>query len=309
MSEPQTSAKVVFHTTKGRLDVEFWAREKPLHAKRFLEICYGGSLNDESLCGLSKDRGCILVSKVPSEQKLPAEHNARIRFNRAGIFGWDCRRLNWFISLRALSEDDEKIALGKVVDQSIYSLRKIVDESELNSENQFLYPAIIRRAEVTIPFFSDLKPTTANESHSTSLGTPVVRAAKVRISYGDDEDEENDEGSMPVKRMKIKLPAVLAKPEPKTSSSGECGAESKATRSETAVEVDGNEGSEDDDGAEAIESDKDVQDSPEKVAEDSQRRVADNQNVNSREQDTLRMLALFQQNVKGKNIINRPRDR
>lgn len=301
MSEPQTSAKVVIYTTKGRIDIELWAKEKPSHARRFLEACHGGSLIDQSLCQLSKNRDCIMMSKSSSKEKLPSEHNGRIRFSRGGMLGWDCRYQRWFISLSVLADNnDERIALGKLVDNSIYSLRRIVDESELDSENCLKYPATICKVEVTIPFFSDLQQEAVNHKASVSKKEPSVKAAKVRISYNDDEDED-DEGSIPAKRMKIKLPAIIAEPKLEEYHQHDPKEEIK-------------EGDSAEDSDEVEEDDKEEHDVKEEY-ENSQKEIIDTGsqtsgkgNLDSREQETLRMLALFEQRMKGKTIINRPSD-
>lgn len=306
MSEPQTSAKVVINTTKGRIDIELWAKEKPSHARSFLEACHGGSLIDQSLCQLSKNRDCIMMSKLLSKENLPSEHNGRIRFSKAGMLGWDCRYQRWFISLSVLRDnDDERIALGKLVDNSIFSLRRIVDESELDSENCLKYPATICKAEVTVPFFSDLQPAAVNHKASVSKKEPSVKAAKVRISYNDDEDDEDDEGSIPVKRMKIKLPAIIA--EPRLEKSHQQGPEEETKEGDRAEDSD--EVEEDDKEEHDFKEELDVKEEYENIQKeiiDTGSQTSGKKNVDSREQDTLRMLALFEQRTKGKTIINRP---
>lgn len=302
MSEPQTSAKVVIYTTKGRIDIELWAKEKPSHARRFLEACHGGSLIDQSLCQLSKNRDCIMMSKLSSTEKLPSEHNGRIRFSKAGMLGWDCRYQRWFITLSVFADnDDERIALGKLVDNSIYSLRRIVDESELDSENCLKYPATICKVEVTIPFFSDLQQAAVNHKASVSKKEPSVKAAKVRIRYNYDEDDEDDEGSIPAKRMKIKLPAIVA--EPRLQEYHQHNPEEEIKEGDRAEDSD-----------EVEEEDKEEHDVKEEY-ENIQKEIIDTgsltsgkRNLDSREQETLRMLALFEERMKGKTIINRPSD-
>lgn len=285
MSEPQTSAKVVLHTNKGRIDVELWAKQIPLHTKLFLQACHEGSLLEQSFCELSRDRNCLMISKLACGKELKHEGNGRIRFNRAGVLGWDCHYDRWFISLTPLSNQiGDKIPLGKLVDNSIYSLRKIVDESETDSDHRLLYPAVIERTEVTIPFFDSLKVPSGVEKLTVSENTRTVKAAKVRLSYDDDEDED----TVPMKKIKIKLPPMLEK--------------ASTTHVPNGPRSDTNESETKDSALVQERSGSDESDTDDRGA---QGRDKKSEAFKDREQETLRMLASFQQNVKGKSIIKR----
>ncbi|QLL32596.1 hypothetical protein HG536_0D01180 [Torulaspora globosa] len=291
MSEPQASAKVIIHTVKGRINVELWAREKPGHARRFLEACTRGLLTDGSLNEMSRSRDCIMFSKVEdggNGRQTWSEHNARIRW-RTGSVGWDSVRERWFISLVRLSEEDQKVVIGKVVDDSIYTLRKIVDESEIGSDGRLLYPATVRKAEVTIPYFDDLPA--AEKVEAADAPKPSLKSgAKVRISFADDEDDDG-RPLKPVKRMKIKMPPTISDKLP---------VEQVSIGDESAVGVP-REGSDREgdkaQGSKSLQLERsETPAAHQKVAESA---------VSSREQETLKLLALFEQKTKDKNILNR----
>lgn len=286
MSEPQTSAKVIIYTVKGRIDVELWAKEKPVHTRRFLEACRGGLLVDESFDRLSDTHNCLMLSKqhdMGTSESPSLEHNARIRW-RTGSLGWDSADRKWFITVAPLNDDNSKVVIGKIVDDSIYSLRKIVDDSEVDSDGKLLYPATIRKIEVTIPYFDDLPSGRAMKAVTIAKQLPKV--AKVKISF-DDDDEDEDESIQPMKRMKIKMPAAIAEPSPALRVSGKSGTESETEEEELEEANDKQEES----GCEDVEPE-----SKESINESG---------VSDRERETLKLLALFEQKTKDKTILKR----
>lgn len=278
MLEPQTSAKVIIHTVKGRIDVELWAREKPGHVRRFLEACSRGLLTDGSLDEVSGD--CIMFSKVEDAgcRVLP-ERNARIR-SRMGSVGWDSVRGRWFISLGA-AEEDQKVVIGKVVDGSIYALRKIVDESEVGDDGKLLYPATVSKVEVTIPYFDDL-PVGSKVTAGEAQKRPLKKRAKVSISFDDDDDDERP--LKPMKRMKIKMPPTIS----------DRPVEQVYTGRESAAKQETSDGEGDSSDTESLEC------SGTPVVQQNAEPT-----ISSREQETLKMLALFEEKTKDKNILNR----
>ncbi|QLQ79472.1 hypothetical protein HG537_0C01190 [Torulaspora globosa] len=286
MLEPLTSAKVIIYTAKGRLDLELWAREKPGHARRFLESCSRGLLVGGSLDEMSRSGDCIMFSKVVGDGRpVLAERNGRIRWRR-GSLGWDSVLERWFISLGDGNEDGEREVIGKVVDESIYTLRRIVDESEIGSDGKFLYPATVCKVEVTIPYFDDLPGKDRVEPARDSMS--VKKRAKVRISFDDDDDD--DDGA-PMKKLKIKMPATIQSAQEGSNPAQEVsGGDQSADRTPQ-------EGSDEADIAQESE--------PERSETTAAGQKGDKSTVSSREQETLKMLALFEEKTKDKNILNR----
>lgn len=280
MSEPQTTAKVIIHTVKGRIDVELWAKEKPAQVRRFLEACEKGLLVGESLNEWSRSGDYLMLSLVDDSDSgagVPLEHNARIRW-RTGSLGWDSGQKRWFITLAPLLGEDQKVVIGKIVDDSIYSLRKIRDESEVGSDGKLLYPATIRKVEVTIPYFTDLRASVGSKP-AVKPTLPSKKVSKVRISFDDEDDDED--ALQPVKRMKIKMPAAISDRQP---------TERVSTRPESDVHQEKND----------EESDNGQESEPETPSQTGMEST-----VSNREQETLKMLALFEQKTKDKNILNR----
>lgn len=266
MSQPQTSAKCIIYTTKGRLDVELWAKEIPIATKTFLEACRQGKLNDETLCEIPNDRRYVTISNIKNDyqtEKLREERNSRIRLSRNGIVGWDNDSLRWFITTKEWNASEATpaiIIIGKIVDESIYTFKRIIDDGERDADGKFVYPATIKAVEVTIPFFTDLTQLSDTKVIKTPANSgksiKYTKATKVKLSYHEDEDE--DEEIRPTKKIKIKLPPSIIQPtetEPETEQTN--------------------------------------------TSDDHQ------QTLNDRERETLAMLATFQKQTKGKTILKK----
>lgn len=274
MSQPQTSAKCIIYTTKGRLDVELWAKEIPISTKTFLEACSQGKLKGETLCEIPSDRLYVTISNIKNDyqtEKLPEEHNSRIRFNRNGIVGWDNVSLRWFITTKEWNANEVTPAMtiiGKIVDESIYTFKRIIDDSELDANGKFVYPATIEDVEVTIPYFTDLTQSSdakVQTSAKNDKSTKYKKATKVKLSYHYDEDDDDNEETRPTKKMKIRLPASIIRP---------------------------------------IETGPGTETEPE--PESGQTNIDDHQKtLNDRERETLEMLAKFKKQTKGKAILKR----
>lgn len=200
--EPSTSAKCIIKTSKGRIDIELWARELPKTTKVFLEACQGQRL--ERLDALRSDGTVTVVGGTPNE-KLVIEHHARIRSCRRGSVGYDRSTNLWFLSSRECSvyDNDRWILIGKIVGESNYVLRRIVDESELVDNGKFVYPPIVNQTEVTVPFF-DLKSTPEapkSKFVNSNLASLKRGNPKVKLAYDYEEDEEED--VIPLKKNKL----------------------------------------------------------------------------------------------------------
>lgn len=203
--EPSTSAKCIVKTSKGRIDIELWARELPKTTKSFLESCQGQKL--EKLDTLRSDGTVTMVGGAPNKE-LEIERHARIRSCRRGSVGYDKSTNQWFLSSEECSvyDNDRWTLIGKIVGESNYLLRRIVDESELDGNGRFVYPPVVNYTEVTVPFFDlnsslyvpESKPANSNLTTSCKRGNP-----KVKLAYDYEEDEEED--AIPLKKNKLPL--------------------------------------------------------------------------------------------------------
>ncbi|AQZ10748.1 CWC27 (YPL064C) [Zygosaccharomyces parabailii] len=285
--EPSTSAKCILNTSKGRLDIELWAREVPAASKAFLQQC-----QDDVVSRLSKVRsdGTVTMGRIRYAHIEP-EHHILIRDCKRGTVGWDGHTGEWFVATQDCPWNEKRTLIGKVVGQSNYVLRRIVDESELNQIGEFIYPPLVESVELTIPYF-DLKPK-IKQLQEKQLGRPR-KIAKVKMSY--ESDEEND--VVPLKKMRLP-PGVggnVADVQVDIQKEGE--GELEGREEQEQEEKQRAEQKQDGEPQQAeLESDQEghnhqqEQDSPLELSQ--------------REKHTLSLLAQFQERTRGRNILSR----
>ncbi|CAR28662.1 hypothetical protein ZYGR_0U00200 [Zygosaccharomyces rouxii] len=201
--EPSTSSKCIINTSKGRIDVELWARELPNTTKIFLESCQGQKL--QRFDGVRSNGTVTIVGGSP-DKKLDYERHARIRGCRRGSVGYDRNVNQWFFASQECSiEDDSWILIGKIVGESNYVLRRIVGESQLDDRGKFVYPPIVNKTEVTVPHFDlgtlpQVGPNLPKEEKPRFFKRGN---AKVKLSYEEEEEEEDYErDAVPLKKIK-----------------------------------------------------------------------------------------------------------
>lgn len=224
------------------------------------------------------------------------EKNPRIRFNRDGLLGWDRRRNTWFITVLADSKHvlNDCNVFGKIVGKSIYIFREILGgeieaSSRDNNVKRFMYPAVLKDVEITIPFFEDIfgskRRLEDNEKKEQEPAKKLVKLAKVKMVYED--EQEDDDGDVqklkPRKRMilpawikddsrseGIKLDASLDQPQ------------EAPTREKTELHDNVDEAT-----TKETESQENIKEEP----------------MDKRERETLAMLSKFQERIKNKNIL------
>lgn len=227
--EPPTTAKVVLHTTKGPIEIELWAQQAPLACRNFIQLC--ASRYYENCVFHRIIKNYIVQSGDPSgtgyggvpiydEGSFKDEFNSRLKFNRRGLVGCanmgkpDSNGSQFIITLSPTPELNGKNTLfGRVVGDTIFNVLHI-GESEVGKEDDErpLYPTVITKTEIIIPYFKDLKSLESHENNiqksKTSVEASKVDKLKrkkplVKVSSYDDEDEEEDESDFR-KRLKMK---------------------------------------------------------------------------------------------------------
>lgn len=201
-TEPSTSSKCIINTSKGRIDIELWARELPNTTKLFLQSCQGQKLQrfDDV-----RSNGIVTIIGGSPEEKLEVEHHARIRSCRRGSVGYDRNINRWFLASQECSVDDKSwILIGKIVGESNYVLRRIVDESQLDDSGKFIYPPIVNKTEVTVPYFylGTLPQAGPELSKEEKPKSSKRSKTKVQLSYEEVEEEDEDHEMVPLKRIK-----------------------------------------------------------------------------------------------------------
>lgn len=285
--EPSTSAKCILNTSKGRLDVELWAREVPAASKAFLQQC-----QDDVVSRLTKVRsdGTVTMGQIRYAHIEP-EHHTLIRDCKRGTVGWDGHTGEWFVATQDCPWNENRTLIGKVVGQSNYVLRRIVDESELNQNGEFIYPPLVESVELTIPYF-DLKPK-VKQQQQKQLDRPR-KAAKVKMSYESDEEED----VVPLKKMRLPpgVSGSVVDVQADIQKEGEGEGELEGQEEQEQEEKQEAEQKQDGD-VEQVESDQEGQDQPQE--QDTPHELS------KREKHTLSLLAQFQERTRGKNILSR----
>ncbi|CCD25109.1 putative peptidylprolyl isomerase CWC27 NDAI_0E02920 [Naumovozyma dairenensis CBS 421] len=311
-SEPKTTAKCTIVTTKGVLQVELWAHEIPKTCRKFLQLCLNGSFEKCQLNDI--DTGSIGLSST-FYTNLTREHNSRLKVVTDGILCWDTKKGTWIVSTLDWSHTfhSNTNIFGKIAGNSIYTFREIVSgEKNPDDPKKYLYPAEIEHIEVSVPYFKDLdvgrlkRPIKAIEDDDKLRRGKVKQMMKVRLSY-DDLDGENseDEGSdnnIDTAPIKMKLPRwIESANDNKLSKKEENKLISVCTDVETRDDLTHHL---------PINSDliKEITE-PDEVGsleeEDTKSKHVNSDDISERERETLKVLALFQDEVKDKKILSR----
>jgi peptidyl-prolyl cis-trans isomerase SDCCAG10 len=193
--EPQTTAKVVLHTTKGPLEIELWAEQTPLACRNFIQLCANGYYDNCAFHRVVKDY--IIQSGDPSgtgyggvpiydEGSFRDEFHSRLRFNRRGLVGCantgepNSNGSQFIITLSPTPELNNKNTLfGRIVGDTIFNVLRIGESEVGDDEERPLYPTVIIRAEIVTPYFNDLKFAKQNKQDNSSL---AVESEKTRVS-------------------------------------------------------------------------------------------------------------------------------
>ncbi|KAF8426753.1 peptidyl-prolyl isomerase CWC27 [Tirmania nivea] len=237
--EPQTTAKVLMHTTSGDLELELWATQCPLTCRNFLQLCldnyYDNTIFHRLVPGFIVQGGDPTGTGYGGEAIYPGglfsdEFHSRLKFNRRGLLGMansgkpDDNGSQFFLTLGDTKELTGKNTLfGKVVGETIYNLVKI-GEMELEEEGseKMLYPVKITGAEVLVNPFEDMvKRETRKEVVGNEIPKKTVagkkkgggKKGKALLSFGGEEEE--GEPMVQVKKTKFDTRLVSAIPEEK----------------------------------------------------------------------------------------------
>ncbi|ANB13468.1 putative peptidylprolyl isomerase CWC27 [Sugiyamaella lignohabitans] len=217
--EPATTARVILHTTKGPIEIELWAKETPLTSRNFIQLCLNGYYDNCTFHRVVKD--FIVQSGDPSGTGFGGqsiydggmfndEFNSRLRFNKRGIVASantgqkNSNGSQFIITLVQAPELNNKNTIfGRIGGETFYNVLQIA-EGAVDDEKP-LYPVVIERTEVVIPYFTDLQAKAmgvVNKSSHDPSNKPVPKKKKpkVRISYGSEEDTDDTEtGSVKIR--------------------------------------------------------------------------------------------------------------
>ncbi|AMD20792.1 HDR050Wp [Eremothecium sinecaudum] len=187
--ELPTTAKCVINTTKGKLEIELWAKECPVTTRSFLQAGIDGLLNEKSLIKLSGKTVELDYGELNCEE----EFHHKLRFTRRGLVGIIPEDSMIFFTLDEKPElNDKAVLFGTLVGESIYNLVGI-SEGELEEDSKtFMYPAKIQSVEITIPYFKDLRRSKRRAENPTTL-QPIKKDRKTAVIHFLDDEMDDEE--------------------------------------------------------------------------------------------------------------------
>lgn len=206
--EPQPTASVIIHTTRGELSVELFAKQTPLTSRNFLQLALDGYYDNtifhrlvpgfilqggdptgtgnggESIYDGGAFSGDLDPWPMDQRQKKNAgptginfrdEFHSRLKFNRRGLLGManesrpDTNGSQFFFTLDKSEELNGKNTLfGRIAGDTIYNLAKIGETEVDSATDRPIYPVKIERIEILVNPFEDMKKRSRVATQTTS---------------------------------------------------------------------------------------------------------------------------------------------
>ncbi|KAF7562434.1 hypothetical protein G7046_g1701 [Stylonectria norvegica] len=195
--EPQPTASVIFHTSRGEISVELFAKQTPLTSRNFLQLALDGYYDNTVFHRLIPgfivqggdptgtgnggesiyDGGAFSgdLDPWPMDQRVGKnagptginfkdEFHSRLKFNRRGLLAManesrpDTNGSQFFFTLDKTEELTGKNTLfGRVADDTIYNLAKIGESEVDEATERPVYAIKIERIEILVNPFEDMK--------------------------------------------------------------------------------------------------------------------------------------------------------
>ncbi|KAJ4991661.1 peptidyl-prolyl isomerase cwc27 [Stagonosporopsis vannaccii] len=209
--EPNPTAKVLLHTTRGDLEVELFAKQTPITSRNFLQLCLDGYYDNTVFHRLVK--GFIIQGGDPTGtgqggessydgEPFQDEFHSRLKYTRRGLLGMantgrkDDNGSQFFFTLAATPElQDKNTMFGRIAGDTIYNLMKMAEaDIAEGSEDRPMYPAKITGSEIIINPFEDMvkreRVAQRTEPEGKKAKKPKRKAGKNVLSFGGDEGED-----------------------------------------------------------------------------------------------------------------------
>ncbi len=177
--EPQTTGKVVIHTSSGDLHVSLWCREAPKACRSFIQAALNEEYNECTFYELVPG-AFIQAGRNKSNlhlETIPIEHHQRIQFNRRGLLATvplekgktGCCDFLFTLAATPILKDS-CTPFGKVVGDSLFTLMKMAEmDIEEGTEDRPVFCVSISSIEVLQHPFEDLKAEKGKEFESNTL--------------------------------------------------------------------------------------------------------------------------------------------
>ncbi|KAM0547460.1 hypothetical protein ACHAO7_007295 [Fusarium culmorum] len=195
--EPQPTASVIIHTTRGELSVELFAKQAPLTCRNFLQLALDGYYDNTIFHRLVPgfilqggdptgtgnggesiyDGGAFSgdLDPWPMDQRMGKnagptginfkdEFHSRLKFNRRGLLGSanesrpDTNGSQFFFTLDTAEELNGKNTMfGRIAGDTVYNLAKMGEGEVDGATERPTYPVKIERIEILVNPFEDMK--------------------------------------------------------------------------------------------------------------------------------------------------------
>ncbi|XEU98444.1 hypothetical protein FSHL1_003731 [Fusarium sambucinum] len=195
--EPQPTASVIIHTTRGELSVELFAKQAPLTCRNFLQLALDGYYDNTIFHRLVPgfilqggdptgtgnggesiyDGGAFSgdLDPWPMDQRMGKnagptginfkdEFHSRLKFNRRGLLGSanesrpDTNGSQFFFTLDTAEELNGKNTMfGRIAGDTVYNLAKMGEGEVDEATERPTYPVKIERIEILVNPFEDMK--------------------------------------------------------------------------------------------------------------------------------------------------------
>lgn len=238
--EPNPTAKVVLHTTRGDLEIELFAKQTPITSRNFLQLCLDGYYDNTVFHRLVK--GFIIQGGDPTGtgqggessydgEPFQDEMHSRLKYTRRGLLGMantgkkDDNGSQFFFTLAATPElQDRNTMFGRIAGDTIYNLMKMAEaEIAEGSEDRPMYPTKITGSEIILNPFEDMvkreRVAQRTEPEAKKAKKPKRKAGKNVLSFG---GEDGEDAAPVLKKAKFNTKLVSAGEEqPATSDAPE----------------------------------------------------------------------------------------
>jgi peptidyl-prolyl cis-trans isomerase SDCCAG10 len=226
--EPNPTAKVLLHTTRGDLEIELFAKQTPKTSRNFLQLCLDGYYDNTVFHRLVK--GFIIQGGDPTgtgqggessydSEPFEDEFHSRLKYTRRGLLGMantgkkDDNGSQFFFTLAATPElQDKNTMFGRVVGDTIYNLMKMAEaDIAEGSEDRPMYPSKITGTEILLNPFDDMvkreRVAQRTEPEAEKPKKPKRKAGKNVLSFG---GEDGDDAAPVLKKAKFNTKLVSA---------------------------------------------------------------------------------------------------
>ena len=221
--EPQPTAKVLLQTTSGDVELELFAKQTPLAARNFLQLCLDGYYNGTVFHRLVP--GFVLQGGDPTGTGeggeaiydgglFADEFHSRLKFNRRGLLGManggarDDNGSQFFLTLDKTEELQGKNTMfGRVVGDTIYNVMKMAEAEVAEGTDRPLYPTRITGAEVLVNPYEDMvrretKRAAVQPAQEKKGKGKKKKGGKVLLSFGGDGDDGDEGEAAPAAAVK-----------------------------------------------------------------------------------------------------------